>query len=140
MQRYQVGMLLGTRPLRPGRRCPPILIHPASQQGGGGEVDKHGRWSEGGVGGARNQFNFLNKRRAAWPVAVFQEWWQTRRPRRVGQWVVKGARSPVHNRPPGGSSTSEPAGGGGDHHQCLLHHQGGRGWRCLCFKASLTQA
>ena len=149
--------MLGTRPLGPGRRCPPTLIHPASQQGGGGEVDKHGRWSQGGVGGARNQFNFLIR------LMCSKSGGKLGGPARSGQWVVKGARSPGsqsaarwfiniraswgRGRPssmpsssPGGSSTSEPAGGGGDHHQCLLHHQGGRGWRCLCFKASLTQA
>ena len=116
--------MLGTRSLEPGRRCPPILIQPASQQGGGGEVDEHGRWSQGGVGGARNQFNFLNKRRAAWPVAVFQEWWQTRRPRPGGSVGSQGSPLTGSQSAARGSSTSETAGGGGRASQCLLLNQG----------------
>ena len=80
--------MLGTRPLGPGRRCPPTLIQPASQQGGGGEVDEHGRWSQGGVGGARNQFNFLIR------LMCSKSGGKLGGPARSGQWVVKGARSP----------------------------------------------
>ena len=108
--------MLGTRPLGPGRRCPPILIQPASQQGGGGEVDEHGRWSQGGVGGARNQFNFLIR------LMCSKSGGKLGGPARSGQGVVKGAGSP------GSQSAARwfiniRAWGRGRPSQCLLYQQ-----------------
>ena len=43
---------MGSKSVEPGRRCRPPENQPASQQGGKGKIEKSGRRSQGGDGGA----------------------------------------------------------------------------------------